>query len=179
MWLPKPTKSLFWLTVRGRNARMNILRAPTEQNRDSWLPVGGKNTESAKNLGSERGGQHLRYITQPWFQDDLGVVGPEFQANRVDGKGPAGPEASIPLKETLFLDNMSAPWFILHGTCVAFSEMQIVLSHTKGHSPACRVASKQGRPGDLCMTPRICCLSVLAHGVPKVRQEALTGLTHC
>ncbi len=23
------------------------------------------------NLGSEQGGEHLRYITQPWFQDDL------------------------------------------------------------------------------------------------------------
>ncbi len=23
------------------------------------------------NLGSERGGEHLGYITQPWFQDDL------------------------------------------------------------------------------------------------------------
>ncbi len=39
------------------------------------------------NLGSERGGEHLRYTTQPWFQDDLGVVGQEFQANRIDGKG--------------------------------------------------------------------------------------------
>ncbi len=39
------------------------------------------------NLGSERSGEHLRYITQPWFQDDLGVVRPEFQASRVGGKG--------------------------------------------------------------------------------------------
>ncbi len=39
------------------------------------------------NLGSERGGEHLRYTTQPWFQDDLEVVGQEFQANRIDGKG--------------------------------------------------------------------------------------------
>ncbi len=38
-------------------------------------------------LGSEWSGEDLRYITQPWFQDDLGVVGPKFQANRVDGKG--------------------------------------------------------------------------------------------
>ncbi len=38
------------------------------------------------NLGSERSGEHLRYITQPLFQDDLGVVRPEFQASRVDGE---------------------------------------------------------------------------------------------
>ncbi len=38
-------------------------------------------------LGSKRSGEHPRYITQPWFQDDLGVVRPEFQASRVDGEG--------------------------------------------------------------------------------------------
>ncbi len=37
-------------------------------------------------LGSERSGEHLRYITKPWFQDDLGVVRPKFQASRVDEK---------------------------------------------------------------------------------------------
>ncbi len=41
-------------------------------------------------LGSEWSGEHLRYITHPWFQDDLGVVRPEFQAKRVNGKGLAG-----------------------------------------------------------------------------------------
>ncbi len=35
-------------------------------------------------LGSKRSGEHLRYITQTWFQDDLGVVWPEFQVSRVD-----------------------------------------------------------------------------------------------
>ncbi len=35
--------------------------------------------------GSERSGEHLRYITQPWFQDDLEFVMSEFQASRVDG----------------------------------------------------------------------------------------------
>ncbi len=38
-------------------------------------------------LGSEQSGEHLRYINQPLFQDDLGVVRPKFQASRVDGKG--------------------------------------------------------------------------------------------
>ncbi len=37
-------------------------------------------------LGSERSGEHFRYITQPWFQDDLEFVSPEFQASRVDEK---------------------------------------------------------------------------------------------
>ncbi len=46
-WLPKPTKSCSDLLYEAE-CSMNILRAPTEQNRDSWLPVGGKNTESAK-----------------------------------------------------------------------------------------------------------------------------------
>ncbi len=56
-------------------------------------------------------------------------------------------------EETLFLNNMSAPWFIL--------------PTQEGCSPACRVASRRGRPGDLCMTPRTCCPSILAHGVPE------------
>ncbi len=43
----------------------------------TWLP---KPTKSCS-------GEHLRYKTQPWFQNDTGVIGPEFQANRVDGKG--------------------------------------------------------------------------------------------
>ncbi len=38
-------------------------------------------------LGSEQSGDHLRYITQPWFREDLRVVRPKFQPNRVDGKG--------------------------------------------------------------------------------------------
>ncbi len=29
-------------------------------------------------------------------------------------------------EETSFLDNMSAPWLILPGTCVAFSERRLV-----------------------------------------------------
>ncbi len=37
----------------------------------------------------------------------------------------------------------------------------------EGCSPACSVASRRGRPGDLCMTPQTCCLSILAHGVPE------------
>ncbi len=38
-------------------------------------------------LGSKRSGEHLRYIIQPWFQDDLGVVRLKFQASRVDRDG--------------------------------------------------------------------------------------------
>ncbi len=47
----------------------------------------GETHGKSYDLGSKRSGEHLRYITQPWFQDDLGIVGPEFQASRVDGKG--------------------------------------------------------------------------------------------
>ncbi len=66
------------------------------QSRDSCLlcPIRGENQgrKSGKryDLGSKRSGEHLRYITKPWFQDDLVVVGPKFQASRVDGEGPAG-----------------------------------------------------------------------------------------
>ncbi len=35
-------------------------------------------------LGSVRSGEHLRYITQPWFQDDLGVV--IANLSRIPGK---------------------------------------------------------------------------------------------
>ncbi len=33
-------------------------------------------------LGSERSGEYRRYISKPRFQDDLGVVRPEFQTSR-------------------------------------------------------------------------------------------------
>ncbi len=34
-------------------------------------------------------------------------------------------------EETLFLDNMSAPWFILPGTCIAFSELRLFWAQTR------------------------------------------------
>ncbi len=34
-------------------------------------------------------------------------------------------------EETLFLDHMSAPWFILPGTCVTFSERRLFWAHTR------------------------------------------------
>ncbi len=87
-WLPKPTKSCSDFLYEAERS-MNILRALMGQSRYPWLPVGGGGKRGKRhNLGSERRGEHLRYITQPCFPDDLGVVGPEFQANRVDGKGP-------------------------------------------------------------------------------------------
>ncbi len=47
----------------------------------------GRKCEKRYNLGSKQSGEHFRNITQPWFQDDLGVVGPEIQASRVDREG--------------------------------------------------------------------------------------------
>ncbi len=61
---------------------MYIFRALTGQSRDSGLPIRGGKRGTRYDLGSERNGEHLRYITQPWFQDDIGVVRPEFQACR-------------------------------------------------------------------------------------------------
>ncbi len=85
--LPKPTKSCSDLLYEAE--ALNVYpRALTGQSRDnSWPNVEGENAESCHDLGSKRSGEHLRYTTQPWFQDDLGVVRPEFQASRVDGKG--------------------------------------------------------------------------------------------
>ncbi len=77
--LPKPTKRCSEFLYEAE-CSMYAFRALTGQSRDSWLPVGGENAE-------KRSREHLRCIAQPWFQDDLGVVRPEFQASRVDGKG--------------------------------------------------------------------------------------------
>ncbi len=41
----------------------------------------------------------------------------------------------------------------------------------EGRLPAYIIASRRGRPGDLLMTPRTCCLSVLAHGVMSGRKN--------
>ncbi len=57
-----------------------------EQGQFLVIRRGGKRRKRY-DLGSEWSGEHLRNITQPWFQDELGVVRPEFQASRVDGKG--------------------------------------------------------------------------------------------
>ncbi len=80
--LPKPTKSCSDFLYKAERS-MYILRALTRQRRDSWLPVREKNAESVITWALNG----VEYITQPWFQDDLGVVVPKFQANRVDGKG--------------------------------------------------------------------------------------------
>ncbi len=89
-WLLKPTKSCSDFLYEAEHL-MYILRALTGQSRDSWLPVGGGvNKGKRYDLGSERSGEHLRYITQPWFQDDLGVVGPEIPGKQGWRKGPAG-----------------------------------------------------------------------------------------
>ncbi len=75
--------------------------------------------------------------------------------------------ASIPLKRhcsltTCLLLGLFCPAHVSPSVSADCSEPT-----QEGRSPACRVASRRGRPGDLCMTPRICCLSILAHGVPK------------
>ncbi len=83
--LPKPTKSCFDFMYEAE-CSMYTLRALTGQSRTPGCPLGAIRGKRY-NLGSERGGELLRYIIQPWFQDDLGVAGPEFQASRVNGKG--------------------------------------------------------------------------------------------
>ncbi len=77
--LPKLTKScsdLLYVELSMYTLRANSL----------VIRRGGKRGKRY-DLGSERSGEHLRYITQPWFQDDLGVVRPVFQASRVNRKG--------------------------------------------------------------------------------------------
>ncbi len=80
-------KKLFWLSIRGRTFN-EYSQGPDGAEQVPLAARRGGKRGKHHNLGSERRGEHLRYITQPWFPDDLGVVGPEFQANRVDGKGP-------------------------------------------------------------------------------------------
>ncbi len=71
---------------------MYTLRALTGQSRDnSWPPVEGGKRGKGYDLGSGWSGEHLRYITQPWIQDDLGVVRPEFQASSVDERACKSP----------------------------------------------------------------------------------------
>ncbi len=60
--LPKQTKGCSDFLYEAE-CSMYILRALMGQSRDSWLPVGGGKCRKRYNLGSERGGEHLRCIT--------------------------------------------------------------------------------------------------------------------
>ncbi len=74
--------------------------------------------------------------------------------------------ASIPLKRHCSLTTC----LILGSFCPAHASPSVRADCSEptqeGRSQPCSITSKRGRPGDLCMTPRICCLSVLVHGVP-------------
>ncbi len=85
--LPKLTKKLFWFPVWGRMLKL-YPQGPDGAEQGQFLATrrGGKRGKRYE-LDSEWRGEHLRYITQPWFQDDLGVVRSEFQASRVEGWG--------------------------------------------------------------------------------------------
>ncbi len=82
--LPKLTKS--WSDVLYEAERNVYPQGPDGAEQGQFLATrqGGKR-EKHYDLGFKRSGEYLRYITQPWFQDDLGVVRPEFQASQVDG----------------------------------------------------------------------------------------------
>ncbi len=84
VWLPKPTKKLFWLSVWGRT--LNVYFQGPDGAEQGFLAArrGGKHG-MRYDLGSERSWEHLRYKIQPWFQ--VQVFRPEFQASKVDGKG--------------------------------------------------------------------------------------------
>ncbi len=73
---------------------------------------------------------------------------------------------SIPLKRCCFLTTC----LVLGSFCLAHASPSASADCSgptqEGCSPACRVTSRWGCPGELCMTPRTCCLSILAHGVP-------------
>ncbi len=84
-WLPKPTTSCSDFPYEAETS-MYTLRALTGQSRDSWLPVEGESVESDMTWALKHG-EHRGRKTQPWFQDDLGVVKPEFQASRIDVEG--------------------------------------------------------------------------------------------
>ncbi len=79
----------------------------------------------------------------------------KFSEPRVGG-------ASIPLKRHC----SSTTCLLLGSFCPAHASPSVSADCSgptqKGCSPACRVAPRRGCPGDLCMTSRTCCLSVLA-----------------
>ncbi len=78
---------LFWFPVWGRT--LNVYpQGPDGAEQAQFLAIRRRGKHGKRyDLGSERSGAHLRYITQPWFQDDLGVIRPEFQVSRVDREG--------------------------------------------------------------------------------------------
>ncbi len=72
-------------------------------------------------------------------------------------------------EETLLLNNMSASWFILPGTCVAFSERKLFWAHTRMSFNSMQSWSMESLRDEAALViyliPRTCCPSVLAHGV--------------
>ncbi len=70
-------QKLFWLSVQGRT--LSVYSQDPDGAEQGLLAANrGEKRGKRYDMGSERSGEHLRYITQPWFQDDLGVVRPEF-----------------------------------------------------------------------------------------------------
>ncbi len=89
-----------------------------------------------------------------------------YSSSANDFSEPRAGGASIPLRRRCSLTTC-----LLHGlSCPAHASPSVSADCSEptqeGRSPACRVASRWGRPSDLCMTPRTCFLSLLAHGVP-------------
>ncbi len=84
---------------------------------------------------------------------------PRFSEPRAGGE-------SIPLRRRCSLTTCP----LLGSLCPAHASPSVSANWSEpkeeGCLPACRGASRRGRAGDLCMTPRSCCLSVPAHGVP-------------
>ncbi len=70
----------------GSNRGVQFIAWPGTQNAEQGFLAARRGGKRGKryDLGSKRCGEQFRYITQPWFQDDLGVVGPEFQASGID-----------------------------------------------------------------------------------------------
>ncbi len=83
--LPKPTKSCSDFLYEAECSIYTLISLTGQSSDSSWLPVESGSVESATTWALNGSGEHYRYITQPWFQDYLGVVRPEFQASRVDG----------------------------------------------------------------------------------------------
>ncbi len=122
---------------------------------EGWAVCGsGHRAPCKKRLGSESCLWRRRGLLEP------SQIFPKFSEPRAGG-------ASIPLKRYCSLTTC----LLLGSFCPAHASPSVSADCSEptqeGRSSACRVASRRGRPGDLCMSPRTCCLNVLAHGVPE------------
>ncbi len=79
LWLPKHTKSCSDC-LNGAKHSIYILNALSGQSR--WSCLRRRKCQESYHLRSEQSREHFGYVAMSWFQDDLRIVRPEFEARR-------------------------------------------------------------------------------------------------